>query len=196
MKKSGFAASLILVLLLVLSCKEKKKGKAENEQFLPVMSFIRSQVAQVDTSLYSIRKVVYVDSTRSDTSYYKREQFRDLASEFLQLPDISSADYEGQYKEESQFDETLNSVIVTYLPVKPDNAAIQRMQVMIHPDTPEDKITSIIIDYATSSRDSSVQKRLLWQVDKSFQVVTMRQMPGKPEITSTYKVIWNEEDEE
>jgi hypothetical protein len=196
MKKIGSVTLLSLVLLLCVSCKQKKKAKPANEQFLPVLSFIKGQVAQVDTSLYSIRKVVYVDSTKSDTFYYKREQFRELASDFLNLPDISSAGYEDKYKEESQFDEALNRVILTYLPVKPENEAIQRIQVMIHPDTPEDKITSIFIDYAINNKDSSVQKRMLWQVDKSFQVATIRQVVGQEETTSTYKVIWNDEEDD
>jgi hypothetical protein len=137
-----------------------------------------------------------VDSTRSDTFYYKREQFRELASDFLRLPDIASPDYDGRYKEESQFDETLNSVILTYLPVEPEKETIQRMQVMIPPDNQVGKISSISIDYTVNSRDSSVLKRMLWQVDKSFQITTIRQLPGQPETTSTYKVIWNEEDNE
>src|SRR5436190_12888474 len=196
MKKIGSATLLSLVLLLCISCKQKKKGKQANEQFLPVLSFIKSQVAQVDTSLNAIRKVVYVDSTRSDTFYYKSEQFREIASDFLRLPDIASPDYDGRYKEESQFDETLNSVILTYLPVEPEKETIQRMQVMIPPDNQVGKISSISIDYTVNSRDSSVLKRMLWQVDKSFQITTIRQLPGQPETTSTYKVIWNEEDNE
>ena len=196
MKKIGSATLLSLVLLLCISCKQKKKGKPANEQFLPVLSFIKTQVAQVDTSLYAIRKVVFVDSTKSDTVYYKREQFRELASDFLRLPDIASPDYDGRYKEESQFDETLNSVILTYLPVDPEKETIQRMQVMIPPDNSVGKISSISIDYAVNNRDSSVLKRMFWQVDKSFQITTIRQLPGQPETTSTYKVIWNEEENE
>lgn len=195
MKKIGPATVVLFVLLVCISCKHKKKEKPANEQFLPVLSFIKSQVAQVDTSLFSVRKVVFVDSTKSDTFYYKRDQFRELASDFLNLPDISSTDYENKFKEESQFDETLNRVILTYLPVKPENEVIQRIQVLIHPDTPEDRITSIFIDYSINSRDSSVQKKMLWQVDKSFQVATIRQIPGQAETTSTYKVIWNDEED-
>ena len=37
---------------------------------------------------------------------------------------------------------------------------------------------------------------MLWQVDKSFQVTTIRQLPGQKETTTTYKVIWSEESDE
>ena len=43
-------------------------------------------------------------------------------------------------------------------PVNPDNELIQRQQLLIRPGPPEDKITSIIIDYMINNRDSSVQK--------------------------------------
>jgi hypothetical protein len=64
---------------------------------------------------------------------------------------------------------------------------------LIRPDPGGDKITSIIINSVNNSKDSSVQKRMLWQVDQSFQVITTRQLPGQPETISTIKVVWNEE---
>ena len=46
------------------------KREINKEKFFPVLSFIQSQVADIDTSLYSIRKLVYVDSLRTDTIVY------------------------------------------------------------------------------------------------------------------------------
>ena len=184
-----------LVLLAVFSCKNKT-AKKNADPFFPVLPIIRSQVASVDTSLYSIRKITYIDSTHSDTVFYKREQFRDLAADFLSLPDITTREYQDRYTEERQFDESINRAIFRYLPVDPDKETIKREQLLIQPGPPEDKITSIIIDYAMSNRDSLVQKNLLWQVDRSFQVTTTKQLKGQAETTTTYKVVWNEENEE
>ena len=39
-----------------------------------------------------------------------------------------------------------------------------------------------------------MQKRLLWKIDESFQVTTIRQLAGQPETTSTVKVVWNEDE--
>ncbi|MEI9911255.1 MAG: hypothetical protein WDO71_17280 [Bacteroidota bacterium] len=195
MKKTGVPIFFAAILLSFFACKSKKKEGPQKEKFFPVLSFIKSQVAHVDTSLYSIRKIIYVDSTRNDTVYYKREQFRDLAADFLSLPDLSSSKYEDRFKEEKQFDETLNRVIITYQPIDPGKEEIQRQEVLIQPDPSGDKVTSFIIDYFTNNKDSSVQKRMLWQVDKSFQVATMRQLPGQPETNSTLRVTWNEDDQ-
>ena len=195
MKKIGFTLLFSLLLFLTNNCKQKEEKK-EEERFFPVLPIIKSQVAQVDTSLYSIRKIIYVDSTRSDTVFYRREQFRELATDFLTLPDISDSKYKGRFKEERQFDETLDRAIFRYLPVHPEKEEIQREQLLIRPGPPEDKITSIIIDYFISNKDSAVQKNMLWQIDKSFQVTTIRQLPGQKETTNTYKVVWNEGNDE
>jgi hypothetical protein len=189
MKKIWLPALLYPTLFSFIGCKQKK-----NENF-PVLSFIKSQVAHVDSSLYSIRKIIYSDSTKTDTFYYKREQFRELASDFLNIPDIAESKYKDRFTEEKQFDETLNRVIIHYQPKNPEKEIIQRQEILIRPDPPDDKITSIIIDYLISNKDSIVQKRMLWQVDKSFQVTTIRQLPGQQETNSIYKVIWNEEDD-
>jgi hypothetical protein len=197
MKKTGLATTFSFIfLVLFFACKHKTKEKPESERFFPVLPFLKSQVADIDTSLYSIRKVVYVDSTRSDTTYYRREQFRELASEFLSLPDISTPAYEDRFTEEKQFDETINRAILRYKPINAEKEDIQLEELLIRPDPPDDKVTSIIINYVKNTKDSSVQKRMLWQVDRSFQVTTTRQLPGQAETELTYKVIWNDEDNE
>ena len=93
MKKIWFPLFTSVALLSFITCKQKKKAKPENERFFPVLSFIKSQVAQVDTSLFSIRKITYIDSIRADTVYYPREQFRELAKDFLNIPDLADSKY-------------------------------------------------------------------------------------------------------
>ena len=86
----------------------------------------------------------------------------------------------------------MNRVMLTYTPVKPDKEEIQKQEVLIKPDPAGDKITNIIINRMINTKDSSVHKRLLWKVDESFQVITIKQLNGQPEITSTVKVVWGE----
>jgi len=181
---------LTLLLLLLISCKQKEKN--DKEKFFPVLSFIQSQVAEIDTSLYSIRKLVAVDSIQTDTIFIHREQFREAAKDFLSIPDLSTSEYDDRYTEEKQFDETMNRVILTYIPLKPEKEEIQRQEVLIKPDPSGDKITNIIINHILNTKDSLVQKKLFWKVDESFQVITIKQLNGQPETTSTVKVIWDE----
>lgn len=189
--KSLFKFFILTVALLPFAeCKQKDKSKEAD--FFPVLSFIKSQVANIDTSLYPIRKLVYVDSLRTDTIYLPREQFREAAKDFLSIPDLSSSKYDDRYTEDKLFDETMNRVVLTYTPIRPEQEDIQRQEVLIRPDPSGDKITNIIVNRIVNSKDSSEHKRLLWKVDDSFQVITTKQLKGQPETTTTVKVIWSE----
>jgi hypothetical protein len=179
--------------LIIGSCNNKKET-AEKGSFLPVLSFIQGQVANIDTSLYLIMQLNIIDSSRTDTLHVPREQFRGLAKDFLELPDLSDKKYEKRYKESKAYDETMNRLIIIYEPNDRENEIIQREELVVTPDFSggEGTIRNVIVDYLLSSKDSSVQKRLLWQADRSFQVTTIKQLPGKPETVLTTKVTWNE----
>ena len=146
----------------------------------------------MDTSIYPLQKIVIIDSIHADTTDIKREDFRGLAKDFLDIPDIASRDFKKRYKEEKLYDETLNRVIISYQPVDPDKEEIQREEVLVAPDPVQDKVNAVIIDRVINTKDSSVQKKLLWKVNQSFQVTTITQKPGMEEKVSSYKVTWNE----
>jgi hypothetical protein len=193
--KSGLNVALAGILSLsFITCKHKKKEAGE--KLFPVLPYLRSQVAHVDSSLYSIQKIVFIDSLRNDTIYLKREEFEDAAKDFLSLPDISASKYEDRYIEDKQYDETLNRVLIVYTPVKPDKEEIQRQEVLIKPDPEGDKITTIIINSITDKKDSLIEKKMLWNADQSFQVTTIKQFRDGPETISTYKLVWNEPEQE
>jgi len=186
---------MVVILFIATDCKQKKKldsSGVQREDFFPVLSFIKSQVAQIDTSLYSIKKIVYTDSAHSDTVFIPREKFRGLAKDFLDMPDLSEKKYKTRYLEEKLFDQSLNRVIITYTPNNPDKEEIQQQKVLIIPDPSGDKVNSIIIERVVSNKDGFLQKRMLWQVDRSFQVTTTSQKPAQLEITTTLKVSWND----
>ncbi len=180
---------LFFVAIIVLSCKSKKEDE-ENKSFFPVLSFIKSQVAEVDTSVYPIFKIVTVGAL-SDTVYIKREEFRQYANDFLTMPDISGKKWDDDYMETKLYDEDLKRVILNYMP-KDVNKEIRRQEVMIEPgQQSEDKLRTIIIDRVVTYEDSTVKKNMLWQVDKHFQVVTVINKKNQPEKIEKLKVVWN-----
>ena len=182
---------LAALLFLFWCCHDKEKS----ESYLPVGSIIKSQVNHIDTSLYTIIKVSYVDTVRSDTSYVKREEVRDLAKDFLSIPELSKKNY----TEENVPGPTDGVSTFTYRPVHPDKEELKQVDLIIDPSLEskgKSQITTIIIDKLFSNRDSSVEKKLLWQMDRSFQVTTIKQLPGQPEVYSSYKVIWSGLDDE
>ena len=179
--------SVGLFLLVLLACRREKK-----ENFFPVLSYIKSQVAQVDTSLYPIIKITWIDSARTDTQYIKREEFAGLAKDFLEIPDLTEKKYPSLYSEDRFFDQGLNRVVFTCKPHKTDTATILQQETQIVPDPSGDKVKSFFIDLMLSNKDSIVEKKMLWKVDESFQVATLTQKPGQSQTTHIMKVAWNE----
>jgi HD superfamily phosphohydrolase len=185
---------LLAAVIILPACKQKKKET--EKKFISVLSLIEQQVAHVDTALYSIMKIVYTDSLHSDTTYIRREDFRSEAKEFLEIPDLSNRKVASRYKENASYDETLNRVVIMYTPENPDKEEIQKQEILITPNTATgDQVNNIIINRVVSNRNGFLQKNMLWQMDKSFQVVTTTQKPGEPEITTTLKVTWNEDND-
>ncbi len=175
---------------MLVSCNNKKNNRKENSSFFPVLSFIKSQVAHVDTSVYRIIKIVKKDST-ADTSYLKREEFRDAAKDFLTIPDIGSDDLIDEYTETELFVEDLNQVALNYMPKEP-NKEITRQEVLIKPGSDGDKVQSIFINRIINNKNASIQKILFWEVDKQFRIITLTQSPDSPETKETVEVKWND----
>ena len=187
MKKGFFI--LLIGALFVGSCKDKKESKNE-KNFFPVLSFIKSQVAHVDTSVFRIIKIVKKDST-ADTSYLRREEFREAAKDFLSIPDITSEDLRDEYTETELFVEDLDQVALNYMPKEP-NKEITRQEVMIKAGPDGDKVQSIFINRVINNKSGSIQKILFWEVDKQFRVITLTQLPDSPETKETIEVKWND----
>jgi len=181
---------LAIFILILYSCGQKSEEKQED--FLPALPFIQNDIIDVDTSIYPIMKIIRTDTLAADTSFVKREEFNDLAKDFLQIPDLAEKKYKKRFTEEKFYDQSLNTVIFTYRPEEPEKEEIQKQEILITPDPAGDKVKSIIIDIVFNYKDSSVMKRMLWQVNKSFQVSTTVQKAEPPGKTTTLKVVWNE----
>ena len=182
---------LIAPLVLLFSCKSEEKEEGRDSGFFPVLTYLKSQVAQVDTSVYSIIKITTVGN-QSDTTYIKREDFRKEAADFLSIPDITQKKLKKDYKETELYDESLQSVILSYMPTE-DDAEIRRQEVIIEPHQAEtDQVKSIFIDRVMEQGKAIVRKNMLWQVDRRFQVVTITQNSDGSEQIEKRQVIWND----
>jgi hypothetical protein len=184
----------LAILIFLAACNsDKKKSDEENtDSVTSALSFIKSQVAQIDTSLFVIKKIEIRDSLPADTADVHRNEFKSLAKDFLELPDISLDKYKDQYTESRNFTPEINMVSLMTLPKEPSSAEIQKQELLITPDSEGGKMKTIIIDREWVNKDSSVIKKMIWQVDKFFQVVIIKQIAGQPETTKTLKVVWND----
>jgi len=185
--------SLASIIFLAACNSGKKKSNEKNtDSVTSALSFIKSQVAQIDTSLFVIKKIEIRDSLPADTSDIHRNEFRSLAKDFLELPDISLEKYKDQYTESRNFTPEINMVSLMTLPKEPSSAEIQKQELLITPDSEGGKMKTIIVDREWVNKDSSVIKKMIWQVDKYFQVVIIKQIAGQPETTQTIRVVWND----
>jgi hypothetical protein len=179
-------------ICILAGCRSGSKEGDPDSSFFPVSSFLHSQVAMVDSSLNSILKVVTVNGV-SDSSFIPKEEFRNNAQDFLSLPDLSSPDLKEDYTETELFDQELKRVVFNYTPKEAD-ASVRRQEVIIEPDAASgDRVESIYVEQVQSGGDSSVQKRLTWQVDSHFQVVTIVQKENVPEKVQVLRLIWKAE---
>lgn len=183
---------LLMITVLTTACKQNKKEKEKIKAVTPVLSFIQSQVAQVDSSVFAIKKIEYRDSLPADTTDIHRDQFRGLAKDFLEIPDISTSEYKDRYEEKQNYDPDLDLVSLITLPKEPANAEILKQQVIIKPDTEGGKMKTIYIDREWVTKDSSVIKKMIWEVDNYFQVLTLKQLPGQPETSHVLRVTWKD----
>lgn len=188
--------ALMAAASLVSGCKTKKKDPATEKHYISVRSVIEEQIKHVDTSLYSIIKVTGADSLAKDTAFVKREDFRALAGDFMNLPDLSDPENASRFKEETGFDTLIRRVIITYTPLKPEEEELKKVQFLISQELDKggnNKIKTIIIEKSRKDRNEAVAKQLLWRMDKSFLVTTTTQKPGEPEQIAITRVIWNED---
>ena len=178
---------------VLLSCQDKKDDSKKN--FISVVALIRDEVANIDTSLFTIVKTVTYDSLHTDTFYIAREDFRKEAKDFLEIPDLADPKVAKRYKDDSPvFDQSLGRVIFRYVPIEPQKEEVKSQEFLATPIPGADaKINNVIIVREINNRDSSLQKKMLWRMNRSFQVVTTSQKPGQPEITTITKVAWNED---
>lgn len=183
---------LVAGTLILPGCKSKEKEP--EKKYVSIISLIKKQVEHVDTSLYPILKITTVDSLPPDTVYIPREEFASAAKDFLDIPDLSNPKVAKKYKEEqARYDESLNRVVITYTPLNYEKEEIKKQELLITPnEAAGDKVSNVIVLREINNKDSFLQKKMLWQMDKSFQVVTTRQKPGMPEKVTIVKVSWNE----
>jgi hypothetical protein len=170
----------------------EKNQEEKDASFFPVVSFIKGQINNIDTSLYRIVKVETID-TNKQTTYIKREDFRKYAKDFLELPDIASSKWKNDYQETKTFDDVLNKVILSYTTTVEDNT-VRREDVMLNPtnESGNSEVQNIIINTLESAKDSSIEKNMVWYAGKRFTIITKIQKANQPEKIKKMEVIWND----
>jgi len=181
---------LIIPILIVISfsaCKEKKEAK--QEPAISALSIIKGQMNKLDSSLYAFTKYERADD-KTDTTFLKREDVRKIAQPFLSLPEIADKNYYNNYNEERLIDAQQETLNITST-AKNENAEIQKQIIIITlADVSTGKVQSIFIDRYIPLKDSTIEQKLFWEVDKYFSIGSIIEKENQPDKTHFTKVAW------
>ncbi len=145
----------------------------------------------MDTSLAMFIKIESTEG-RSDTTPIKSSDVRLYATDFLTLPDIASNELKDDYEVTHLYDEELEAFAFTFT-TKEDHP-VKSEHVIVDPQpnaAGKNDIKSIFIDIWQTANDSAIRKNMLWEADKSFQIITTTDMPGNARKIKKIKVVWN-----
>ena len=181
----------ILLLAFCAACKSKKKKKADvdNRDFFPALSFLQSQVKEIDTSLYSIQKIETING-RSDTSFIPREEFRNYAKDFLEIPDITQEKWKGDYVETTDYDTDMGRAVLVYSAMDPELELRQQHVTILPTLGGNDEVKSIFLHRIINDEDSTVEKKMYWEVKNYFTITSIVQKEDSPEQIRKLQVFW------
>lgn len=192
MKRTFYFILLTATLAACGNQAEKPEDPSAEGAYFPVLSYLKGQVATIDTSLYTIMQFKKSGS-QTDTVYIRREDFKNVAAPFTQMPDITGSKLKKKYTESRLYDETLDRFIITYTPAEPDEVLeVTRQDIVITPNTGDgDQVESIYIERVVEAGDSTVQMKMNWEVAKGFTIRSIIQKKDSPEKLQSTEVVWS-----
>lgn len=149
-----------LFFIGLVSCSSKKKEEKDTSKYFPVLSPLQSQLKHLDTSMYSFIKIETEDG-RSDTTYLRREEVRQYAKEFLNIPDVTQRKWGSDYIESTGYDTLLGRAFKNYTSDNEDQTTVKQ-QVFIMPTFGgNDEVKTVYIEKLINDDDSSVEKNCI-----------------------------------
>jgi len=178
----------VLAAIVVVACKGKKDEKQEPP--ISAISIIKGQLKKIDSSMYEFTRLER-SGDKMDTTYLKRDEIRKLAAPFLSLPDIADQKLYEKYDEERMIQADQQTLSITSTLKENEKEEIQRQMLSVGlSEITKGQVNSIFIDTYVDSGDSSIEKKLVWEIDKYFTIYTTIQKQNQPEKNYFTKVEW------
>ncbi len=188
----NYLTGAVLSIFLLTACNQKKDSKKEEETKeapLSALSIIKGQLNHLDTTIYEVKKFETTDKI-TDSTYLKPGELRKVAEPFLSVPEIADENYHEKYTETRLIDAQQNTLNITSLSTS-DTAEVQKQIIIISlSSTTNSTVQSIFIDRYISIGDSTIQQKLLWEIDKYFSIGSIIGKENQPEKIHTTKVTW------
>ena len=178
--------------LIVSSCGNNTAGSDQEtpppNSFFPIAEYVKGEIKIVDSLPVGIMKKT-ITKKRRDSTFIERPEFDSLASAFTTSA-LEKANLENQYKEHSFMDETTGYFTFTYEP-KIQNAQYERIDVLVKPGDPADKVNSIYLKKSSVQNDTVINERLYWKANTSFSITKEKKYKEQDPVVEQLLVIWN-----
>lgn len=183
--------TILLFVAVFAGCKNKeKKPDVPAEKFFPVTSYLKGELARLDTSLATFYKIENNDG-KIDTVAIKNVEVKQFANDFLTLPDISADSLKNDYQITHEYDDILNAFVFMF--TTNEDHPVKREDVVLDPEPNEqgkNNIKSIFVELWQNKGDTLVRKNMLWEGGKNFQITTVSEAGGTQK-TKKLQVVWN-----
>lgn len=205
----------LLVILLIISCKDKASQPASDDTaqpatdtarvggistgdttatYLPITDLIRQDILRVDSFAGGILRKITIRG-KKDSAFSNPAAFRQAAKAFL-MPELETAAFSKAFRETSIMDETTGQIQFIYFPR--DHAAIlDKVVVYVVPASSSgsstDNVSRFYIEKKWMEGDTLIQQKLTWKTRQYFYIITIRQPKEQLSSTSIEKWIWDPE---
>lgn len=172
---------MICFALVGFSCNNKKKNNVDTSQYFPIRSYLQSQVKTLDTASYSFIRIETFNGS-SDTSILEREELKQYTWEFTDIPDLRNPEEGSDYNETKSFDSLMGRVFMSYT-AKKDDAEVTRQEITVLPAlTGSDEIKTVYIEKLNSEKESTIDKKLFWEIGNFFSITTITQKGNSDQV--------------
>lgn len=190
-----FLFPFLIVSTLLWSCNNRANdpaGATGPEQdsvqaFFPVTAYLQGEVFNLKRS--GINPIRYItQDNKTDSSWLKLEELDSVVHEFL-TPVIDSVNMAGLFSEKSFFDQSINSVTLTYEPIAtlPDSITLTHWDVYINPKT--QKVKRV---YMVKEIDKNKTLQLTWVNDQWFKLTSVvTDSKGNAKVEKEEKYFWD-----
>ncbi|MBA4167276.1 MAG: hypothetical protein H0X41_07020 [Chitinophagaceae bacterium] len=170
----------------------KKDSTATPKSYFPVVSFIKGEIAYVDSLPVGIKK--YTGDNKKKYVYINPDEFHRLAAEFIPH-EISDSFFLKHYRETSFLDRSSNSATFYYVPEN-ETLPVRRVDVLTMKGDVYDQVKSIYLQKNYRSGDTAFIKKLYWRPHNSFQIITEATKDSGQPRTEIINVVWDNREEE
>lgn len=159
-----------------------------NQVFFPVYSYLKSEIAYVDSLPVGILKY-HTAGRKTDSTYIKAEEFHRLADEFLS-PELDESSFKKNFVESSFFDRSTNKSTFFYK-ARDTGLAVQRVDVVTTKGDVYDEVTSLYMETKRKEGERILNKRLFWKPKRNFQIININADASPKEKVDVIKVVWD-----